>query len=276
MRNGTRILLYRGFICLLFIVLIYYLSIRELFQNENKDSKRRLALIIRGEAFRKGGQGNRDDGMSESYDEQKAACNTHLELIHKIEQQGYEVDVYINSYNTQYNNEILGWYGKYVKDYRFHEQKLANQMELIKNAIEMIHDKLNTYDTLLIIRIDIYLKERFIKEYNADNNTVQIPFVLWSLNYKTPKGNPMLTDIIIHFPKIHYDKLYARYSGEVHDHDFLDIVPLEYEKEYSLMTRNFHDADSAKDFNPYYRMIGRTENMNWYDGSLKEFPKDFI
>lgn len=266
--------------CLLFIVSIYYFNIRESFQNVNQDSKKRLALIIRGEAFRMGTQNNRNDGMSESYDEQKAACNTHMELIRKIESQGYDVDVYINSYHTQYDSEILSWYGDYVKDSRFHEQKLANQMELIKNAVEMINDNLNTYDTLLIVRIDLYLKELFIKEYNAATNTVQFPFVLWSLNYKTSKGNPMLTNATIHFPKIHYDKIYAIYSGQLDDHivghDFLDIIPLEYEKEYSLMTRNFHDADSAKDFNPYYRMIGRTENMNWHDGSLKVFPKDFI
>ena len=58
-------------------------------------------------------------------------------------------------------------------------------------------------------------------------------------------------------------------------HDMLDNTDLIYYTNYSFLTNNFHDSDSQKDFNPYYKMISRLENSVWHDAG-KEFPRDFI
>ena len=243
-----------------------------------QSAKRRFALIIRGEAFRKGTMGNRDDGKPETYDEQKAACKTHMDLVNKIVAAGYSVDIYIDSYSTPYDDELLSWYGPNVKDAQFHKTKFDSQRALIKDALEMLKDK-NVYDALMILRIDLHLKPAFIEKYDPTTSTVQFPFILWTLNSKTAKGSPMVSDTIFHFPKAHYDKLHGLYTGSTWgdntNHAFLDVVPLEYEREYSLLTNHFHDSDSAKDFNPFYKIIGRAENSVWYDGEQKQFPRDF-
>ena len=261
------------------LLLIYYIRSCEGFQNEEPTPPlKRFALIIRGEAFRKGNQNNRDDGKSESYNEQKEACVTHMALVQRIESLAYKVDIYIDSYHTQFDKDLLEWYGNHVKDSRFHTTKFASQRILIKDSLDMLKDNLDMYDALMILRTDLFLKERFINEYNPSTPTVQFPFIMWTLNIRTPDGNPMVTDTIFHFPKKYYDKLYGLYDGKSWgntNHAFLDVVPLEYEKEYSLMTKHFHDSDSAKDFNPYYRMIGRPESTKWHDGETKEFPRDF-
>jgi hypothetical protein len=260
------------------LLLICYLSSREGFQNEEPSPQKQFALIIRGEAFRKGHQLNRNDGQAESYDEQKEACATHMALVRRIESFGYKVDIYIDSYHTQFDKDLIEWYGDHVKDSQFHTTKFASQRMLIKDSLDMLKDSLDTYDALLILRTDLFLKERFINEYNPDTQTVQFPFIMWTLNIRTPDGNPMVTDTIFHFPRAHYDKLYGLYDGKSWgdtNHALLDVIPLEYEKEYSLMTKHFHDSDSAKDFNPYYRMIGRPESTKWHDGEAKEFPRDF-
>ena len=31
------------------------------------------------------------------------------------------------------------------------------------------------------------------------------------------------------------------------------------------MVNTYHDADSSKDYNPYYKMISREETQTWYD-----------
>lgn len=266
-------------ICIICILLLWYISSKEGFQNEIPvPPQKRLAIIIRGEGFRKGNQLNRNDGQEESYNEQKEACMTHMDLVRRIERLGYNVDLYIDTYHTKYDKDLLEFYGNHVKDSHFHTTKFASQRMLIKHSIDMLKNKLNSYDALLILRVDLFLKDRFINEYNPDTQTVQFPFVMWTLNIRTPAGNPMLTDTIFHFPKIYYDKLHGLYEGGSwgdSNHAFLDIVPLVYEKEYSLMTRHFHDSDSAKDFNPYYKMIGRPESTKWHDGETKEFPRDF-
>ena len=268
------------FIVCLLLVWYFRSKVQEGFQESTAPPsiKKRFALIIRGEAFRKGHQHNRNDGMSEAYDEQKSACMTHVELIRSIESSGYDVDIYIDTYKTQYDNDLLGWYGENVKGSRFHTSKFATQRALIKDSIEMLGATLNTYDALMVLRIDLFLKEKFIEEYNPNTDTIQFPFVMWSLNMRTPDGNPMITDTIFHFPRAHYDKLHGLYEGKSwgdSNHAFLDIIPLEYETGYSLMTKYLHDSDSAKDFNPFYKMIGRPESEKWHDGESKEFPRDF-
>lgn len=263
-------------ILIILLMLTFETKTNEGFQDS---VNKRFALIIRGEAFRKGGQLNRDDGKIESYDEQKGACDTHMALVNKIISAGYNVDIYIDTYHTDFDNDLTSWYGEYVSDKRFHTTKFDSQRTLIKDALDMLKGKMDTYDALMILRVDLYLKPQFIEEYDPNTDTVEFPFVLWTLNVKTPGGNPMVSDTIFHFPKKHFDKLHGLYTGDAwgggSNHAFLDVVPLEYEKDYSLLTTNFHDSDSAKDFNPYYKIIGRPENPKWHDGSGKVFPRDF-
>jgi len=243
-------------------------------RTEHFNTQKRFALIIRGEAFRKGGQGNRHHGNQETYEEQKKACETHMQLIRKIQNLGYAVDVYINSYNTKFNKDLESWYGGYLKKSRFHEKHLESQAKLLEDSIQLMNSQGIPYDAVLILRIDLFLKEKFILEYNPETNTIQFVCIMWSKYQKTPKGNPKVNDTIYHFPKRMFTKLNMLFSTSHDGHDFLDIQPLEYEKDYSVLTRNFHDSDSAKDFNPYYRIIARPEATTWFDQG-KEYPRDF-
>lgn len=278
-RKGSwkRILVIVAFISILSACL-YYLWMREGFQEE-QNMKGRIGLILRGAAFREGSNGNRNYGNVESYEEQKAACMSHIELIRAIESQGYGVDVFIDTYHTQYDEELRSWYGDVLKEARFHPTALESQKALIKDALDMVSEIQNEYDSILILRMDLLLKSEFIQRYRANTPTIQFVGIIWTRDYKTPKNNPRINDIIYHFPKAYYHKmplLYDEYHTHQFGHDLLDIAGLEYEKDYSLMTTNFHDADSQKDFNPYYRIVNRPENPVWHDGSSKEFPRDFI
>ena len=255
-----------------------YTSTKETFQEDQK-REGRIALILRGEAFRKGSQGNRNYGNAESYEEQKAACMSHIELIRKIESQGYGVDVFIDTYHTNYDEELRGWYGDALKEARFHPTVLESQQALIKDALDMVSQVQSNYDSILILRIDLLLKSEFIERYRANTPTVQFVGILWTRNYKTAKNNPRINDIIYHFPKAYYEKMPLLYDQRQEDwqgHDLLDIAGLEYEKDYSLITTKFHDSDSQKDYNPYYRIVNRPENSVWHDGPSKEFPRDFV
>ena len=61
-------------------------------------------LILFGESFRYGGQGNRNRGSIESYNEQINASLSQLKYInHLKDKYNVNMSVIINSYNTQYN-----------------------------------------------------------------------------------------------------------------------------------------------------------------------------
>jgi len=265
--------------CIFFVIFCLYFLNNEICSTEGFEDlnvEKRVAFIIRGEAFRKGSQGNRNHGTQYTYNEQKEACATHMKLLRKLETLGYIVDVFIDTYSTQYDAELEGWYAGMVRKATFHKHHLESQAKLMEDSINLMKSAQIDYDTVLIVRMDLFLKDKFIDEYDPSVDTVQFVSVMWTQNYKTPKGNPRVNDVIFHFPKGYFDSLSSLYtSGDHNNHDILDREPLRYEEDYSLLTQNLHDSDSEKDFNPYYRMIGRKENPVWFDAG-KQFPKDFI
>lgn len=270
----TKYIILYIFILIILIIINKYSNIIDAFTG-----KKSLAIILRGESFRIGSQNSRNVGIDTSYDQQKEACATHNKLAEKIESLGYSVDFYIDTYSTKYDNELLGWYGSRVKASKFHKTHLESQEALIKDSIDLLGDSLYSYDALLVLRLDLFLKEQYINEYNPGVKTIQFLSPLWRFNGKTPKGNPRVNAIIFHYPKAYYDKLYILYSDSstkngMRMHDILDYTDIVYEKNYIFLSNNFYDSDSQKDLNPYYRIIGRPENDVWHDEG-KEFPRDF-
>jgi hypothetical protein len=243
------------------------------------NNKKSMAIILRGEGFRSGSQYSRNIGAEESYEEQKSACATHNKLAEKIESLGYNVDIYIDTYSTKYDNDLLSWYGSRVKGFKFHKIHLESQEALIKDSIDLLEHSLDTYDALLILRFDLFLKDQYINEYNPDVQTIQFLNIMWHFNNKTPKGNPRINDMIFHYPKKYYNNLYITYSGNSEEnpmrmHNVLDFTDIVYGTDYTLLTQNFYDSDSQKDFNHYYRIVNRPENTVWHDEG-KQYPKDF-
>ena len=241
--------------------------------------QKRIAIILRGESFRVGSQDTRNIGSDDSYEGQKAASATHNKLAEKIESLGYIVDIYVDTYSTKYDDDLLEWYGQRVKVHKFHKIPLESQRALIKDSIDLIEESLDDYEAVLILRLDLFLKDQYIDEYNPEVQTIQFISPLWFYNGKTSNGNPTVNDMIYHYPKKHYSNLFTLYTGGSKEnamrlHNLLDYKPLVYGTDYTFLSNKFYDSDSEKDFNPYYRITGRPENTVWHDAG-KEFPKDF-
>ena len=268
----TKYIILYIFILIILIIINKYSKTIDAFTD-----KKSLAIILRGESFRTGSQHSRNIGSDISYEQQKEACATHIKLAEKIESLGYNVDFYIDTYSTKYDNEMLGWYGSRVKAYKFHPTYLDSQQALLKDSIDLLKDSLNTYDALLIMRLDLFLKDQYINEYNPGVETIQFLFVLWHFNRKTPKGNPNIDASIFHYPKKYFKNLSVLaglVNGKIQLHELLDYDNIVYNVDYTFLTDGFHDSDSEKDFNFYYKMANRPENPIWHDIGTK-YPNDF-
>ena len=66
-------------------------------------------IILFGESFRYGGQGNRNTGSQKSFNEQINACKTHIKFILNLTDK-YHIDVSINSYTTKYDHDLISIY----------------------------------------------------------------------------------------------------------------------------------------------------------------------
>jgi len=267
----------RGYILFFCVLLLFVAYTRgtqtEGFQaaEDETEASRPFALLLRGEAFRKGSQGTRAIGAEDVYEAQMAACETHMELVRAIEGQGYKVDVYIDTYSTQYDNQLQAAYGPHLKDARFHKTRFGTQTMLLKDAVEMVSGS----PTLLILRQDMFLKPAFIELYDPGAPQIQFFSICAHGWHKTPKGNPRINDTVFHFPSTEFAKTEILYSDLtlIGWHELLDNVPLQYGTDYTFMTNRYYDSDSEKDWNPYYRIVGRQESTEWRSEG-KEFPRD--
>jgi hypothetical protein len=241
-----------------------------------KGGSKKLLLIIRGEGFRSGGRFSRKNGLEESYKAQEDACKTHMDLVRKIESKGYTVDILLNTYHTKYDDKLKEYYGNKLKHANFHEKKLDGQYQMMKNCVQSYEGLHTHYDAIIISRLDMHLKQQLIDEYDPSVNTVQFLYLLPTEVLRTLHGNLMLNDIFIHFPHRFFDKLKAikedpraEEGFKEHFHNYLDIIPLKYGTEYSLLADTFHSADPSNGWNPYYTLIGRESVETWEDKGKK-------
>jgi len=95
------------------------------------------------------------------------AAKSHMEFIQHIQ----PIDVYLSSYTTKYDSDLLDVYKPNLIGYHFHDQ-LIGQKNLIHHGIQQI--KLS-YDFIFIVRIDIFLKPKMSECFKTYDGR---PFVI--------------------------------------------------------------------------------------------------
>lgn len=223
----------------------------------------KAALVFIGEAFRgggymKSGQMCRTRGNPDSYYEQKRACDSHLQFIKKLERQ-LDVDVYIDTYSTQFNFKINSWYKDNLVVSKFHEGPPIGYKNIFRDSIDLLCDRLDTYRFVHFFRIDMILKKQFWNEF-VFSNKLRYPFrvdvgeydtVWWWLNA------PRLADTMLFVPNSEFNLLKERVP-------LLDdvwiwgvIQKLGLQKKVDVYVRTIHDSDPKKDWNPLYTFANR-------------------
>jgi len=102
-------------------------------------------LMLFGESFRLGGQGNRNRGSEESYKEQLNASLSHIKFIESLKKNNINMTVSINSYTTKFNNSLNEIYKSVLVDSEYYEN-LIGQTKLIHNCIDIICKFLNLFE----------------------------------------------------------------------------------------------------------------------------------
>ena len=215
-------------------------------------------ILFLGESFRLGGQGNRNRGTNESYDEQMQACKSHTLFIeHVITKFNMEsVSVYISSYTTQFDNDLLSNYNKYLIGNTLHSNVIG-LTSLFHDSINKIKD-IEKYDFILYLRIDLFLKEHFIETLNPTINMILFPTICWARDCKTG-SNPRVNDMLLFVPKKYYT-----YINKIQIcHETWDILMNQTDLTYNdldTIIHTYHDSDSFKDYNPLYYIVNRPES----------------
>lgn len=224
-------------------------------------------IVFFGESFRLGGQGSRNIGSEESLKEQLLATESHLDFLrHLRSERGIEVRCVVNTYETKYTQKIKEKYG--ATFFNSNPNQIGRQ-EIFNQSRDIMLRILQGQDFVLFMRIDLILKDGFKKYFVTDADKVLWPsicFIGWHKHGNSPRVN----DTMVYIPKkrfnlIEDDKIAFGHEGWDHLNQFVE------KGGQGFFLKTLHDSDSAKDWNPLYRMAGREENRTWHS---KEFELD--
>jgi hypothetical protein len=214
-------------------------------------------IIFFGESFRLGCQNNRNTGSSESYDEQIKAAYSHIFFIKDLNSKDVNIDVYISSYKNKFTDDLIRVYKDILIGYDIYKD-LIGCKNLIHNSIKKI--SIEKYDFLLFMRIDIFLKNKFIEIFDHNWDKIMWPTICFKPYHKCGI-HPRVNDMMCFFPKKYFkylEYLYFNPSGHYQWAYFIENTDLKYDS-LDTMINTYHDSDSFKDFNPLYYIVNRPE-----------------
>ena len=232
-----------------------------------------MKIILIGEAFRMGGQGNRQRDLEDSIEGQKSACESHNKLAERLESLGIEVKFLIESYCSKYEDQMRSWYGERIESFCTRE-KLVGLNNLASSALEKIEEA----DCILICRIDILLKKMFIEIFDPKCQKLMFPFICWIVKnshiypWKPEESNhksnsPRVSDMFMFIPKKFIkkiqEKIYISHSS------WCDYLKTFESKDMCFMIDTYHDSDSGKDYNPLYKIVNRNASNFWHSIGYK-------
>lgn len=231
-------------------------------------------IIFLGESFRIGNQGTRNRGSHESYHGQINACNSHINFIENISNKFNlnSISVFISSYNTQFNRDLLSVYNKFLIGYEFYNDVIGMN-NLFHNSINKINN-IEKYDFIFYVRIDLFLKEKFIDVFNPTVNMILYPTICWKHDSKVGK-DPRVNDTSLFIPKKYYCYIKNIVLGHELWHHLMNTTNLTY-NDMDTMINTYHDSDSFKDFNPLYFIVNRNETTVFHSENYIFNKHDFM
>ena len=233
-----------------------------------------ICFCFPGESFRLGGQYSRDIGSEESVHEQVLAFHSHCNLMQCIKEKykDINIDIYIQTYSTCYDDLIHQIYDKSVAKNKYYTIISEDDKQNYNSINDIMNEILDTldidfYDIIFVIRIDLILKPFFTSLILSKNiNELTFASIIFKYNNyhlynhnnaKFFRLNMMITII----PNTHSVALKNRLVN-FFAHEFSHIL-LENNIRFGFLLKTLHDADSYKDWNPLYRIANRKENQTW-------------
>jgi len=220
-----------------------------LIYSKNKIKTNKALFLAIGEAFRQG-RHTTIRGTPESYEGQKAASFSHVNFIEFLEKKhNIKIDVIINSYNTQYDSDLINWYNRNLLKYKL-RKNLIGWFEIYETGIDLIEN--TNYDFIFVHRIDILFKSYLNKVFKIESQKVIYPTLVngW--------GNIRPNDTMMFVPQKFFNLVFSKklkcnhYTLETMKRSFLA-------KNVDYFMKGVWNSDTSKQWNPLYRIVNRFE-----------------
>jgi len=220
-----------------------------------------MKILLIGGSFRLGGQGNMSIGDPRSYSEQKDACMSHLAYCKHIENKfGSKPSIFINTYDSPFVNEMIQWYSAYYHVTHVVHKIMIGYDGLVSDTVKRLDEE----DDVIFIRIDLLLKPAFFDVVLGDR--LSFSSVCFTLNnWHIHNGFPRVADLILFIPRRLFH-LISEQKVSLGHHSYEHFINQGLGKDdIGFLLNTYHDSDSAKDWNPIYKIVNRPETAQWYD-----------
>jgi hypothetical protein len=190
------------------------------------------------------------------------ASQSHIDFCDYIKTKyGIKMDIYINTYDTKYEKEFKSWYPNCT--YKSNKELLG--AKLAQDAANEI-DK--NYEFVFFTRPDIFIKPYFYSAFNPKWKTIRFicqGYTPFSCGRTHGNGEYPIVNTTFQFVPKNYFHVFTNINLDhiawKHYHEIFHIP----HSKLNFMVDTYHDADSYKDYNPYYRFVGRPECTIWHD-----------
>lgn len=224
----------------------------------------RMLVVLAGAAFRYGRDNvNRD--KKESFAWQKRACLSHVDFFEHVKKKwGLECEVLISSYQTAYEDNIREWYGSRLAATCYRKNLIGLQNLALMALAEA---ELSRYECAFVSRIDLEYKPYLKSIFDPNWEKIMFPSMCWIRYAYLSRSIPRISDTMEFVPKKLFKLVKENFSLN-HDswRDYLNKKVSS--KEMGLFIDTYHDSDSAKDYNPLYRIVNRQVSNNWHSANL--------
>jgi hypothetical protein len=231
----------------------------------------KCAIVLYGESFRDGKQHSRIRDTKRSVPLQIKASISHVNFAKFLKKHfNIDVDFMIHTYDTIYEGKLKQIYPNltYTSSKQLLDKKTGNSVS--KCAQLAIHNIKKDYDFIVLTRMDIYIKPHFYNIFNPYWNKI---YMISQNNTKWKCGFydnniPIVNPTIQFIPKSYFNILKKINVDHFLIKSYQEQFNLTYD-DFDFMVDDYHDADSNKDYNPYYKMISRPETKKWHDKGKK-------
>ena len=264
------------FLCILILLLtiIYMKSKTEPF------TLKKGLIVYYGGGFRDGPTKSSIQDTEKGYNNQFYASQSHIKLNKVLTDKGYDMDSLVCSYHSKYESNLKLWYDPFdmiLNTIKMTGKSTDGRDSLIKSCIKSMQGlKMQDYDFVLFIRIDLFLKKEFFDVLDVKSEKVQFlahNFYTGHCGF-TEKKDPEVVDMILYVPKNHFNILDNQFKLNHKAWTY-------YKKQYGLtdndlgfMTDKRFDSNSYLDLNPFYVISGRPENQKNHTDE-KTNPEDY-
>lgn len=234
----------------------------------------KLLLVLWGESFRSGPQLSRIRGTENYIERQLFASKSHIDLINKLKEKNFEIDVFIDTYklNIRDDSLLIDFYkinNVNITKTVFHNNVFPSEVNFLNDMYDNVNSllKMDNYDFILLSRIDLYLKDYFIKNIDLQHTLIKFAHIDGQCNINDVNNK-------IYVPVSHLIMLYPKWAFYVFQNQIvynsthnilknLTISGIDYNN-IDFFVNSLHACSTDLEWNPIYVQIGRHYTLKCY------------